>query len=42
MIWDKIREKFFKNILFKTLSTVSDKLCEAIVHLIDNKTHLNT
>lgn len=38
MIWDEIREKFFKNKLFKTLSAVSDKLCEAINHLIDNKT----
>ncbi len=37
MIWDEIREKFFKNKLFKTLSDVSDKLCEAIIHLIDNK-----
>ena len=37
MIWDEIREKFFKNKLFKTLSAVSDKLCEAIVHLLDNK-----
>ena len=37
MIWDEIREKFFKNKLFKTLSAVSDKLCEAIVHLINNK-----
>ena len=37
MIWDEIREKFFKNKLFKTLNDVSDKLCEAIVHLIDNK-----
>ena len=37
MIWDEIREKFFKNKLFKTLSSVSDKLCEAINHLIDNK-----
>ena len=38
MIWDEIREKFFKNNLFKTLSAVSDKLCEAINYLIDNKT----
>ena len=37
MIWDEIREKFFKNKLFKTLNAVTDKLCEAIVHLIDNK-----
>lgn len=37
MIWDEIREKFFKNKFFKTLNGVSDKLCEAIVHLIDNK-----
>jgi hypothetical protein len=37
MIWDEIREKFFKNKLFKTLSDVSDKLCEAIVHLQNNK-----
>jgi putative transposase len=37
MIWDEIREKFFKNKLFKTLSAVSDKLCEALVHLANNK-----
>jgi transposase len=36
MIWDEIREKFFKNNLFKTLDAVSDKLCEAFVHLINN------
>jgi len=27
MIWEEIREKFFRNKLFKTLSAVSDKLC---------------
>ena len=37
MIWDEIREKFFTNKLFKTLGAVTDKLCEALVHLIDNK-----
>ena len=37
MIWEEIREKFFRNKLFKTLSSVSDKLCEAIIHLINNK-----
>ncbi len=37
MIWDEIREKFFKNKLFRTLSAVSDKLCEAIIHLMNNK-----
>lgn len=37
MIWDEIREKFFKNKLFKTLSAVSDNLCEALVHLMNNK-----
>ncbi|WP_368489015.1 hypothetical protein [Clostridium sp. BJN0013] len=38
MIWDKIHENFFRNKLFKTLTAVSDKLCEAVVHLIHNKT----
>lgn len=37
MIWDEIREKFFKNKLFKTRNTVTDNLCEALVHLINNK-----
>jgi hypothetical protein len=37
MIWDEIREKFFKNKLFKTLSTVLDNLCEALVYLANNK-----
>jgi transposase len=36
MIWDEIREKFFKNKLFKTLNAVTDKLCEALVHLSNN------
>ena len=37
MIWEEIREKFFKNKLFKTLSAVSDNLCEALIYLMNNK-----
>ncbi|MFL0198639.1 hypothetical protein ACJDU8_24240 [Clostridium sp. WILCCON 0269] len=37
MIWGEIYEKFFGNKLFKTLNAVSNKLCKAIVHLINNK-----
>jgi len=30
MIWDELREKFFKNDFFKTLSAVMDRLCEGL------------
>jgi hypothetical protein len=36
MIWDELREKFFKNELFKTLSKVEDRLCEGLLHLMTN------
>ena len=36
MIWDELREKFFKNELFKTLNKVSDKLCEGLNYLMCN------
>lgn len=39
MIWDELREKFFKNELFKTLAKVTDKLCEGLLHLFN---HNNT
>lgn len=37
MIWDELREKFFKNELFKTLKHVTDRLCEGLLHLHQNK-----
>lgn len=37
MIWDELREKFFRNELFKTLMKVSDRLCEGLKYLIDHK-----
>ncbi len=37
MIWDELREKFFKNELFKTLSKVSDRLCDGLSYLTKNK-----
>lgn len=44
-IWDEIREKGFKNELFKTLNTVVDRLCDTLVNLksdvIKSITHRN-
>jgi transposase len=37
MIWDELREKFFRNELFNTLAKVSDRLCEGVLHLMNNK-----
>jgi putative transposase len=37
MLWDELREKNFKNELFKTLSAVIDRLCDGLVNLADNK-----
>lgn len=36
MIWDELREKFFKNDFFKTLSAVTDRLCEGLLFLETN------
>jgi len=36
MIWDELREKFFKNELFKTLLKVEDRLCEGLVYLMNH------
>ena len=36
MIWDELREKFFKNDFFKTLSLVMDRLCEGLLFLENN------
>lgn len=33
MIWDELREKFFKNDFFKTLSSVMDRLCDGLIFL---------
>lgn len=37
MIWDEVREKWFRNELFKTLSTVVERLCEGLLHLETHK-----
>lgn len=37
MIWDELREKFFKNELFNTLEKVSQRLCDGLSHLTNNK-----
>lgn len=37
MIWDELREKFFKNELFKTLAKVADRLCDGLSHLMEHK-----
>ena len=37
MIWDELREKFFKNELFKTLAKVTDRLCDGLNHLMNHK-----
>ncbi|MGV8146302.1 MAG: IS630 family transposase [Alkaliphilus sp.] len=36
MIWDELREKFFKNNFFDTLSAVTDRLCEGLLFLETN------
>jgi len=36
-IWDYIREKFFKNYIFKTIEDVMDTLCKGLKSLIDIK-----
>ena len=33
MIWDELREKFFRNELFSTLNNVVDRLCEGLLYL---------
>lgn len=38
MIWDELREKFFKNEHFKTLTKVTERLCEGLLHLRNNST----
>ena len=36
MIWDEIREKFFKNELFKTLKDVTDRLSSGLLSLMND------
>jgi len=36
MIWDELREKFFKNELLKTLDKVDERLCEGLLHLMNH------
>ena len=37
MIWDELREKFFRNEFFNTLNAVVDRLCEGLVSLYNDK-----
>jgi putative transposase len=37
MIWDELREKFFRNDLFKSLNAVVDRLCEGLLSLSKDK-----
>lgn len=37
MIWDELREKFFRNELFQTLNNVVDRLCEGLLHISNDK-----
>ncbi len=36
MIWDELREKFFRNELFATLTKVEDRLCEGLSFLMNH------
>lgn len=36
MIWEELREKFFRNELFRTYSAVVKRLCEGLGSLMDN------
>lgn len=36
MIWDELREKFFRNDFFETLTAVTDRLCEGLLFLETN------
>lgn len=38
MIWDELREKFFKNELFKTLKSVTDRLCDGLLYFSNHHT----
>ena len=35
-IWDEIREKFFVNLVFKSMAAVEDKLVEAVLYMENN------
>jgi transposase len=37
-IWDEVREKGFKNELFKTLDSVVKRLCDTMINLSERKT----
>ena len=36
-MWDDMREKFFQNIVFDSMETVENKLCEAMNHYADKQ-----
>jgi len=31
-MWDEIKEKFFHNQIFKSMKSVTDRLCQSIIH----------
>lgn len=35
-MWDDMREKFFRNLVFDSMEAVENKLCEAMNHYADN------
>lgn len=42
MIWDEVREKGFKNELFKTLNDVQIRLCDTLLSLEQNKSKVKS
>ena len=35
-IWDDMREKFFRNLVFDSMEAVENRLCEAMIHYFNN------
>jgi len=42
MIWDELREKFFRNEVFKTLNNVIDRLCVGLFSLSIDKSKVKS
>lgn len=42
MIWDEVREKGFRNELFKSLKAVQDRLCDTLLSLELNKNRVKS
>jgi hypothetical protein len=36
-MWDEIKEKFFHNKIFKSMKSVTDRLCQSILHYESNQ-----